>query len=36
VFSYKKSVNRAVKSGVILKPDARLLKQWAAGSDIGG
>jgi hypothetical protein len=36
VFSYKKSVNRAVKSGVILKPDARLMKQWAAGSNIGG
>jgi hypothetical protein len=36
VFSYRKAVNQAVKSGFILQPDAKLMRQWADGSDIGG
>ena len=36
VFSYRKAVNQAVKSGHILQPDARLMRQWADGSNIGG
>jgi hypothetical protein len=36
VFSYRKAVNQAVKSGHILQPDATLMRQWADGSDIGG
>ena len=34
--AYNKSLKRAVKKGWILKPDAKLIKQWAADSDIGG
>jgi hypothetical protein len=34
--AHKKALKRAVKKGWILKPDAKLIKQWAAGSDIGG
>jgi len=33
--AYDKSLKRAVKKGWILKPDAKLIKQWAADSDIG-
>jgi hypothetical protein len=29
-------VNQAVKSGFILQADARLMRQWADGSDIRG
>ena len=36
VFSYRKAVNQAVKSGYIPQPDAKLMRQWADGSDIGG
>jgi hypothetical protein len=36
VFSYRKAVNRALRSGFILKPDAQLMRQWAASADIGG
>ena len=36
VFSYRKAVNRALRSGFILKPDAKLMRQWAAGADVGG
>jgi hypothetical protein len=36
VFSYRKAVNQAVKSGHILQPDPKLMRQWADGSDIGG
>ena len=36
LFSYRKAVNRALRSGFILKPDAKLMRQWAAGADIGG
>ena len=36
VFSYRKAVNQAVKRGYILQPDAKLMRQWADGSDIGG
>ena len=34
--AYNRSLNRAVKKGWILKPDAKLMKKWAAGSGIGG
>ena len=36
VFSYRKAVNRALRSGFILKADAKLMRQWAASADIGG
>jgi hypothetical protein len=36
VFSYRKAVSHAVKSGHILQPDAKLMRRWADGSDIGG
>jgi hypothetical protein len=31
-----RSLKRAVKAGWILKPDAKLIKKWAADSDVGG
>lgn len=34
--AYKKSLRRAVKKGWILRPDAKLIKRWAADSAIGG
>jgi hypothetical protein len=34
--AYNKALRRAVKQGWILKPDARLIRKWAAGSNIGG
>jgi hypothetical protein len=34
--AYAKSLKRAVRKGWILKPDAKLIKRWAADSDIGG
>jgi hypothetical protein len=36
VFSYRKAVNRALRSKFILKPDAKLMREWAAGADVGG
>jgi hypothetical protein len=33
--AYAKSLKRAVKAGWILKPDAKLIKQWAAAAPIG-
>src|SRR5262249_5620933 len=36
VFSYRKAVNRALRSGFILKADAKLMRQWAAGAAIRG
>ena len=36
VAAYKKAANRAVKRGFLRGPDAKLMKQWAASSDIGG
>jgi hypothetical protein len=36
VAKYEKSLKHAVKKGWILAPDAKLIKKWAAGSDIGG
>ena len=36
VSAYNKAVKRALKAGWILKPDAKLMKKWAAGSSIGG
>ena len=35
VAAYGKSLKRAVKAGYILRPDAKLMKTWAAGSSIG-
>jgi Alpha/beta hydrolase domain len=35
VTEYKKALALSVKAGWILKPDARLMKKWAAGSSIG-
>jgi len=34
--AHGKALKRAVKKGWILKPDAKLIKQWAAESGIGG
>jgi len=34
--AYDKALKRAVKRGWIRPPDARLIKKWAAGSNIGG
>jgi hypothetical protein len=34
--AYNKSLKRAVKKGWILKPDAKLMKQWAATASVGG
>ena len=34
--AYDKALKRAVKKGWILEPDAKLIKKWAAGSNIGG
>jgi hypothetical protein len=34
--AYDKALRRAVKHGWILKPDARLIRRWAASSDVGG
>jgi hypothetical protein len=36
VAAYKKAANRAVKRGFVRGPDAKLMKQWAVSSDIGG
>jgi Alpha/beta hydrolase domain len=35
VGAYRKALARSVKARWILKPDARLMREWAAGSDIG-
>jgi hypothetical protein len=34
--AYRKAVQRAVRAGWILPPDAKLMRRWAAASDIGG
>ena len=34
--AWNRSLNRSVKAGWILKPDAKIIKKWAAGSDVGG
>jgi Alpha/beta hydrolase domain len=36
VSAYGKAVSRADRAGWILPPDARLMRRWAAASDIGG
>src|SRR5262249_52915864 len=36
IAEYKKALNRSEKAGWILKPDAKLMRTWAAGSAIGG
>jgi hypothetical protein len=35
VAAYDKATKRAVKAGFLLKPDARLMKRWAATASIG-
>jgi hypothetical protein len=35
VAAYKKAANGAVKRGFLRPADARLMKRWAAGSDVG-
>jgi len=35
VSEYRKAVSRAVRAGWILQADAKLMRKWAAGSDIG-
>jgi len=35
VSAYKKAVRRSLKAGWILKPDAKLMKAWAEGSNVG-
>ena len=34
--AYNQALERAVKKGWTRRPDARLIKKWAAGSNIGG
>src|SRR4030095_8752787 len=34
--NWNKATNRAVKSGWLVKDDAKLLKKWAAGAGVGG
>ena len=36
VSAYNKALRRGVRARFILEPDAKLMKKWAAGSDIGG
>ena len=36
VSAYGKAIRRAVKAGWVRKPDAKLMKKWAAASGIGG
>jgi hypothetical protein len=35
VSAYAKAIRRAVKRGALLEPDAKLIRRWAAESDIG-
>jgi hypothetical protein len=35
VSAYGKAIKRATKAGWLLKPDAKLIKKWAAGSNVG-
>ena len=35
VSAYGKATKRALKAGVLLKPDAKLIRRWAAGSNVG-
>jgi len=36
VRKYRTSLERAVRAGWILRPDAKLMRKWAAGAGIGG
>lgn len=33
--AYDRALKRAVRAGWILRPDAKLMRKWAAGSDVG-
>jgi len=35
VARYDKATRNAVRAGFLLKPDAKLLRRWAAGSNVG-
>ena len=35
VSAYAKATRRALKAGALVKPDARLIRRWAIGSDVG-
>ena len=35
VSAYGKATKRALKAGVLLKPDAELIRRWAEGSNVG-
>jgi len=35
VARFDKATRNAVRAGVLLKPDAKLLKRWARGSNVG-
>jgi hypothetical protein len=34
VAAYKRSLRHALKAGVVLKPDAKLMRAWAAGAAV--
>ena len=36
VWAYKKALRRSVRAGWILQPDAKIMKEWAAGASVGG
>ena len=35
VYAYRRALSRAVRAGWILQRDAKLMRKWAAGSDVG-
>jgi len=35
VARFDEATRNAVRAGFLLKPDAKLLKRWARGSDVG-
>jgi hypothetical protein len=36
VSAYRKALRRSVRAGWILRPDAKLMREWAAGAAVGG
>jgi hypothetical protein len=36
VSAWNKSLKKSVKAGWILKPDAKIIKKWAASAAVGG
>jgi len=35
VAAFDRAAKRTVRAGFLFKPDAKLLREWAAGSDVG-